>query len=353
MQRRTLLRLVAQASALGALPACRRSGRTQDVLRALVEQVLVPNIAAVAESSRQLEDALARLAEAPSVATLRGAREEWQRALLSWKRAEVFRQGPITEANSSLRVMFWPVRADALDALAQGSAAIDDAAIDAMGVDHRGLFALEYLLYSAQADEQIAVQFASPEGARRGLLARSLASNISFQAQRAARSLADGKKLADELAEGSQESLSRLVASMIDRVENVSARRLARTSELARSGRLVPSAIEGGVSGTSQQIALAYLRATEQLYLGVQGASGLSALVNARSIALDQALRAAFRDAIVGVDGLGLPLEVVAVREAAKLDSATSVVRKLERALKTELTSTLGLTLTFSSLDGD
>ena len=351
MQRRTFLGQALLAGILAVFPACRRGGLTAEVLRALVEQVLVPNTAAVVESSQQLEGTLARLAEAPGIAALGAARAAWQRALLSWKRVEVFRHGPIADMNSSLRVMFWPVRTPALDALLQGSEAIDEASIEAMGVDRRGLFALEYLLYSADSDERIAAEFGG--AARRAQLARLLAGNISIHAQRASRSLGNGKKLADEFAAGGQESLSRLIATLSDRVENVFARRLARVSTLAKSGRLVASELEGGSSGTSQQIAITYLRATEQLYLGVLEDRGLSALVKARSPALDEALRAAFRDAIGAVEGLGMPLEIAAVRDAAKLESAASVVKKLERALKTELTSTLGLTLTFSSLDGD
>lgn len=322
-------------------------------MRALVEQVLVPNTVAVAESSRQLEDAIIRLADAPSAETLHAARDHWQRALLSWKRAEVLRIGPLAETNAALRAMFWPVRTAALETLLQGSDVIDEASIDATGVDRRGLFALEYLLYSAETDAQTSAGFASPAGARRALLARVLAGNVAVHAERAARSLADGQKFADKCAQAGQESLNRVVASVIDRVENVTARRLVRVAELGKSGQLVATELEGGRSGTSQQIALTYLRATEQLYVGGNRDRGLSALVRAHSSAVDDALRVAYRDAIRGVESLGMPLEIVVVREAAKLDSAASVVKNLERALKTELASNLGLTLTFSSLDGD
>ncbi|HET7544896.1 MAG TPA: imelysin family protein [Polyangiaceae bacterium] len=349
MQQRTFSRRALLLSALVAFPACRRTGLREEVLRALVEQVLVANTAAVAQSSGQLEDAIARLTDAPAISALHVVRDQWQRALLGWKRAEVFRFGPIAENNAALRTLFWPVRTAALEELLQGSAAIDEASIEAMGVDRRGLFALEYLLYSAETDERVVAAFAA--GTRRAALARALAGNVALHAQRAAGSLGNGKKRGEELARGGQESVGRVVLSLIDRVENVSAGRLARVSELAKSGRLVAAELEGGRSGTSQQIALTYLRATEQLYLGVD--RGLATLVAARSSTVDQSLRKAFREAIAAVETVNLPLETAVVAEAAKLDSATSVVKKLERVLKTELSSTLGLALTLSSLDDD
>ena len=101
----------------------------------------------------------------------------------------------------------------------------------------------------------------------------------------------------------------------------------------------------------SQQIALSYLQASEQLYLGVD--AGLSQLLKMISPGTDQGLRAAFSRAIHAVADLGLPLEEVAARAPASLEAAADASQQLERALKTDLASTLGVTLTFSSTDGD
>jgi hypothetical protein len=79
---------------------------------------------------------------------------------------------------------------------------------------------------------------------------------------------------------------------------------------------------------------------------------GLRELVKAQSASIDDGLRSAFGQAISAVSGLGLPLEETAKQDPAGLDAATAAVKKLERALRTELASTLGA-LSFSSLDGD
>ncbi len=338
-------------SSVWLFSSCRRAGAKPQVLRALVEQVVVPNTAAVAEESRRLEREIARLVAEPTAATLRGAREQWQRALLSWKRADVFRGGPIMDTSCLLRAMFWPVRTGAIEALVQGSEAIDEASVDAMGVDRRGLFALEYLLYPEQTDPQILAGFTGLPGERRARLARCLSGNVSLCAERVARSLGNGKKYADQFAEGGQDSLSHLTGQLISTVENLSANRLARISQLAKSGRLKTGDLEGSRGRMSQQIALTYLQATERLYLGVD--CGLSQLVKDSSATVDAGIRAAFRQAIVAVSNLAAPLEEVATQNAAFFDAAAGAVKKLERSLKTELASTLGVTLTFSAVDGD
>jgi len=349
MQRRSFVQALL-GGAVSALPACRKQDSRGEVLRTLVEQVVVPNTVAVAESSHRLERETLSLVDA-SVATLRSVRGTWQATLASWKRLDAFRMGPISESNSLLRTMFWPVRTAGIDALLQGAQAIDDASIDAMGVDRRGLFALEYLLFGEEPEEQTAARFAGPSGERRTHLARALAANVTLYADGVARALGDGRAFAEKFAEAGQDSLNRLVAQLVYTVENVSANRFARTSRLVKNGAVRLTEIEGGAGRMSQQIALTSLRATEQLY--VAGERGLCRLVAAQSASVDRALRSAFSQAIGAVSNLGAPLEEAAQRDPALFDAGAATVKKLERALKVDLASVLGVTATFASVDGD
>ena len=349
MQRRSFVQALLGGT-VSVLPACRAQDSRSEVLRAVVENVLVPNTVAVVESSRRLEREMLSLADA-SVATLRSVRGTWQQTLATWKRLDAFRMGPISESNSLLRTMFWPVRTAGIDALLQGAQAIDDASIDAMGVDRRGLFALEYLLFGEEPEEQTAARFAGPSGERRTHLARALAANVTLYADGVARALGDGRAFAEKFAEAGQDSLNRLVAQLVYTVENVSANRFARTSRLVKNGAVRLTEIEGGAGRMSQQIALTSLRATEQLY--VAGERGLCRLVAAQSASVDRALRSAFSQAIGAVSNLGAPLEEAAQRDPALFDAGAATVKKLERALKVDLASVLGVTATFASVDGD
>jgi uncharacterized protein len=350
VQRRILIELLLVGT-FCVLPGCRRERARAEVLRALIERIVVPNTTALARDSRRLEVDSARLVSEPTLTRLREVRQSWQRALSSWKRVDAFRMGPIAESNSLLRAMFWPVRTAGIEGLLQSTQAFDDASIDAMGVDRRGLFALEYLLFPVEAEEQAALRFAGPGGERRAQLVRALAGNVALYADQVARSLGNGKSFAEKFADGGQDNLNRVVGQLAYTVENVSANRFARISRLTKNGSLKPSEIEGAAGRMSQQIALTSLRATEQLYLGAE--RGLCRLVEAQSTPADRALRSAFAQAITAVSDLGGPLEEAAVRDPAGFDAAAASVKKLERALKVDLASLLGVTSTFTSLDGD
>jgi len=351
MERRTFIQCVCSVGAGVVYPGCRRGISRAEVLRALIEQVVAPNTAAVAESSRRFDAEIGRLVAEPTLTTLHAAREQWQRALLSWKRANAFRQGPIMDSNNLLRAMFWPVRTAAIEELLADTEVIDDASVDVMGVDRRGLFALEYLLYSAPTDAEVVAGFAAPAGERRARLARALSANVALHADRVARALGDGKAYGGKFAEGEQDSLNRLVLQMVSTVEHVFTRRLVRISELAKSGRLEAGEVEGGRGRMSQQIALTYLRASEQLYVG--GDPALSRLVHAKAAVVDERIRAAFSGALSAISNLALPLEEAVLRDPQKFAAATATVNQLERALKTELASALAVTLTFTAVDGD
>jgi len=350
IQRRTLIQALLASAACG-FPACSKDGARAEVLRAVIERILVPNTKAAAAESRQLEHELLMLSAEPTVETLRVARASWQRTLLSWKRLDAFRVGPILESNSLLRVMFWPARAAGIDGLLQGAQAIDEASIDAMGVDRRGLFALEYLLFSDETEEQCVARFAGSTGERRTQFARALAANVSFYSEGVARTLGDGRAYARKFADEGQDSVNRLVAQLVYTVENVSANRLARVSNLAKTGKLKPKELEGGPARVSQEIALTSLQSSEALYLA-EG-QGLCRLVQAQSAVVDRDLRSAFAQAISLVSALGAPLEEAVEREPERFQAASDAVKKLERALKVDLASVLGVTSTFSSVDGD
>lgn len=350
MQRRILMQMLL-AGAACVLPACGRERARGEVVRALIERIVVPNTTALAEHSRRLEVESAGLAAAPTPSTLRDVRQSFRRALSSWKRVEAFRLGPIAESNSLMRAMFWPVRTAGIEGLLQGTQALDHASIDSMGVDRRGLFALEYLLFTEEPEEECVARFAGPAGERRASLTRALAGNVSFHADNVVRSLGSGRAFADKLGDGGQDSLNRLVAQLVFTVENVSANRLTRISRLIKNGTFKRSDIEGGPSRMSQEIALTSLRATQQLYLGEE--RGLCRLVSGQSTTVDSALRSAFAQSITAVADLGGPLEEAAQRDPIRFDAAADAVKKLERALKVDLASVLGVTSTFASVDGD
>jgi len=352
--RRAFLRGWGLAGCGAALAGCRRPATRAQVLAALARDVGGADVAAVLSGSEGLAAALAALAAAPSPATLGAARAQWRHAILVWKRAYCFRNGPIVETNALLRVTFWPARALALEAILRGTASIDQRLLDEQGTDVKGLYAIEALLFPPGADDPAAVvaRFAGAGGVRLRALAAALGRDVHGHALAAARAFGDGQAFAQRFAAGGQQSLSKLMGQMASTIETVAANRLQLVLDLSASRLLKPAEVEGGAGGSSQAIALTQIEGTERLYTG-SGGLGVGALVHAAAPAIDQRARGAFAGARAALQALGAPLERVVTTNRPALAVAAAVTKVLERSLKVDVASALGVTLTFQTGDGD
>lgn len=353
MNRRELLR----GSAAGALLlcGCRRpaSPSREGVLKALVHEVVVPETAAVVTSSNELSSAVQAFADAPALEALTRARAAFTAALLAWKQAQCFRNGPMVETNAFVRTLFWPPRPEAIEAAAGGTALLDEAFVANLGVDARGVYALEYLLFPLEhSDEQALASFTSEAGRRRRELARGLAANIAKYAENAGKALGDGTAYATSFAEDAQIHLSILVNQMIGTVENLAVHRLEHVLRLGRSQRLVPREVEGWPSRTSHRIALAQLTGNQRLYRGGKS-GGLAALALATAPAIGERVSERYAGAMRALRALPVPLEVVVKQDQPRLAAAAAATKALELALKVDLASALGVTITFQLGDGD
>ena len=207
------------------------------VLAALVREVAAPDAKAVVATSRALVSAVQALAADPTLATLHAARAAFVPALLAWKRAQCFRNGPMTRAFA--QTLFWPPREAALAAALASTTPIDDPFVAALGVDARGVYALESLLFPLEPDDTAAlVALSGDSGLRRRTLVAALGANVEAAAESGASALGDGSAYGAEFARRAQINLSFLVNQMASSVELLAVRRLERVLTLAQSHAL-------------------------------------------------------------------------------------------------------------------
>jgi predicted lipoprotein len=344
-------------SALGAAGpaltlACRRPRKREEVLSAIVLYVVAPDVASTADASRALALATGPLARAPTPAALEAARRAFRAALMAWKRAHCFRDGPIVETDALLCASFWPVRPQAIEAALASPRADAQSFIDELGVDAKGIFAIEHLLFPLNTDLERAAAALAESGARRARFVHALADNVAACARRAATVLGDGAAYSARFAQGGQQSVSRLVGQMVSTVEALLVNRLDLVLGLERSRMLKPAEVEGWPSGTSHTIALTELETIERLY-GVEREGGLSELVRPVAPAIDDRVRQRLGAALEAVRKIHAPLERTVAGDRPALSAAGQAVKALELALKVDVASALGVTVTFQSGDGD
>jgi predicted lipoprotein len=318
----------------------------------LPQGVLLPDMKVIEQSSGALDEATARFSKAPSEATLLEARTAFRTALVRWKHGSWFLKGPPFESGSLLRATFWPARATAIDELIAAPGAVDDAHIDELAVDLKGLYALEYLLFGVdKVDSSVPPRFSGEHADRARRWTSGLAANVRKLSHVAASTLDDGAPFLRGLGGDSQASINYLVNQMARTVEDV-ARKLRNLLDLAARTHLKPRDVEGWPSGTSTEILATLLQGTEALYVGA-GARSLAELVKPVAPAMEPRIRAAFSDARRALQELAEPVEVAVLDRHPAVERAAQAAKSLEVRLKVDLASALGVTLTFTSTDGD
>ncbi|HEY3254515.1 MAG TPA: imelysin family protein [Polyangiaceae bacterium] len=350
MMRRHFLAAALATPATAALSSgCHRPPKKEQVLRSLVDNLLTTGIRGVDRTSTELHGAVSQLAAAPSAPATDAARAAWLSTALAWKRANAFREPQLAENSELVRGAFWPPRPRAIDDLARSDAPLGDEDVDKLGADVRSLYAMEYLLFAERSGSPFRID--EPQSAR----ARQLLVACAGSAMRRAQSVAKGfaaSAFAARLASEGQDAINRIVALAVANIDSLVANRLATIVWIASTKRSRPIDVEGGPSGISHQLAAAVLDVTARLYEGEQG-QGLGALVAAVAPAAHERVHGALAAALTSIRSFSQPLETVALADRSKIDALVATCKTLEVALRADLASTLGVTLTFTSADAD
>ena len=342
--------VTALAAGASVLPAgCERSVSRKAVLQSLVQHLALPDAAAIVRETKALESALAQLEREASATSLQSARTTLQHALIAWQRAYAFRHGPIEDSRALMHAAFWPIRSSAVEHLVTGPQSIDDAFVSELGVDSKGLFALEHLLFAEPTPNT--TWMLGTVSTRACALASALARDVSRHAERVAHDLARGD-FQRNFANAGQDSLNQVVNQMLATLETIAADRLGRIASMRSNQRFEMRDVQGAESGLSVDIPLAWLTTTQRVYLGLERES-LATLVKQVAPQVDVQVRAVFAGATAALQALPKRLDDSDVATTHALEAAILSIKDLEVALKVDVASALGVTLSFISSDGD
>lgn len=325
------------------LPACQRTPKEQrdQVLTALVEQLIVPDTQALLLKSRKLETSLSELVRKPDQSTLLAARTAFRSALLGWEAAACFKSGPILSTGSLLRVMFWPTKTAALDRLLQSRAALDQ--LSALAVDQKGLFAIEHLLFPTRGEpEALENRLISAEGERARWLLCGLSSLITESARLTRETLADGASFKASLLEGQHESIKLVLNNIGSSVSSV----ITDPGAVLRSEVESATAdVRGGASRSAFAISESRVAAAGRLYSG-ESAACLATLIKDSAPEVHSRVESDFARALA--DLRALPENVAPDRApVAARRAAARAVHALEAIVKSDLATALGAPLLF------
>ena len=291
----------------------------------------------VVTETRALHVAVRAFRDDASAEHQQAAQLSFKSAALAWKRARAFRSGPFASTQAFQRAAFWPASTVAIEAVLAAPGAIDESLVEGLGVDARGLYALEYLLFGDAIAPVIAAM--GDQGLRVRAYAVELSSNVLGYASRLGRTLGDGQAFARSFADGGQASVNALTAQNLDSLEMIRGK-LVRVARAVDAHAPLVTAVEGYFSRASVDIAQALLSGTRQLYLGGAG-GGLAELVAAASPEIDQHVRQCFADADARFGALPRALEIAFTTRPGAFHAASASLEALQHVLKVEMLSAL------------
>jgi len=360
---RLLLRPAAALTLLLTLaaPAAEPRVTKEALLKNIAAQVIVPAHADLAARTRELAAATDALAANATAETLTAARQSCAAALLAWKRVSCIQHGPVEELDLLNKFGFWPSRPNSIQGALDAERAMDDAFIAEQGVTVVSLSALEYLLFSSGSPSSIAARmdvaeslktFTGEAGARRRALTRAVARQLAAWAAQLDRawSPTGGNHAAKWTAAG-QASVGLLVNNFVAVLERSAVVRIDSVLELAGAPQDVHW-FEGAPSGHTVSNLVAVVTTVRRLYAGGDGA-GFDDQLRQMGSPLPARLDAQFDRTLAALNAIGGPMEVALRQNKPALEAARDQCRALEVLLKVDLVSALGVTLTFTSGDGD
>jgi predicted lipoprotein len=351
------------------LLACDRNGDRslkQAILEDLAYGVVLPDLRELADTTRRLREAAERFRASPTDEALEAVRAAWREARSAWSRCQAHRVGPEVDLLLDSKIDTFPVNAERVEAAISAAGPLDAAAVERLGGNAKGFFALELLLFAAPGEGDTPMRLASGDAAaaRRRVMIVALASNLEqvagqirdlWEPERGgfARQFAEAGTRSSELATR-DEAFDLLVNRMVSFSEWI-----ADVHLVWPAGRnldpveLHPEQVRARASANSIQDASDEIEGLRRLYLGSRDGSGLGALVAQASPELDASMRDAFTQASERVAAIPPPLDRALADAPEEVRLAYEAVKRLQVAIATDLVAVYQTTLRVVRFDGD
>lgn len=340
------------AALLLAIPATAQIISPAEMLRSSVTNFIRPQTKAFATRTAELSRAMYVLCENGD---LIGAQNAFAAAATAYGRLEFLRIGPLMEDNRADRILFFPDRKGiGLRQVQQLLAQADLSAATVPGLQQKsvavqGFGALEFVLFGTGFET-----LTTSDGAFRCAYGAAVAKNLEEMAADIAAGWADPEGIARRLTQPdpvyadyrtTTESLEAIVGLVSHGIEAV------------RDTRINPFIAKANGKANPKQAL--FWRSNQTLPMLRANLDGLRRLVELAGIVADPVLSgeitAAFARAETAIAAVTSPVEeaVTDPAQAAALADLVTATQDLQRLIGEDLSATLGLSVGFSSLDGD
>lgn len=337
------------------------------MLREISTSLIIPSYRETQTAVSRLQTSVQAFTQSPSTSTLQTAQSSWLEAYRAFLRSSPYDFGPAESAFGTLRenVGVFPANPQLTEQY------INEARFDLNNFNRntRGFHGVEYLLFALPAQETV-TRFSAAAGANRRQYLTAITNDLKTRIDAVANAWLSGGYQAQFISNNGTSigsSTSMLFNEFVKSFEEAKnfkvalplGRRPGQTTAL-------PQNVEGVYSGQSLDFLKLHLATIENIWYGRTAASGGTEGTNIvgfeeylASVAGGQELIASTKTQLAAVNAAlnavptSKPLADLIRENHPSLATLNTELQKQTRFFKSDMSSLLGITITFSSGDGD
>jgi predicted lipoprotein len=372
IMRKIIYLAIIAVSAFILVQSCKKSASSDDngtgdkgssfdrkaMLTNMSTNMIIPAYTAYLATAVSLDAAVTAFNAAPDLAKLTTLQNAFQAAYKQWQSTSIYEFGPAGDVGLRVNTNTYPTDVN------QINANVNSGTYNPLllaNLSAKGLPALDYLLFGTGTDNAaILVQYTSDsKAANRKTYLASLAAEMKTNASTVLNAWNGTYKNTFINATGTDvgSSTGQLINQIVYDYETLKNYQVGVPAGVQSMGNTFPQKVEAYYSKISAQLVLLHLQALQNVYLGKDGSGFDDYLIQANAKynggSLNDAIKNQFTVAIAKVQTLTDPLSTQITNTPAAVTAVYTELQKLTVLLKTDMTSSLGILITYGDNDGD
>ncbi|MDN5205336.1 imelysin family protein [Fulvivirgaceae bacterium BMA10] len=334
----------------------------KSLLRNIAQNQILTSYDIFGQEAMALSNTAIAFSKDISEANLNTLQDQWLKAAVAWKKAEIFNLGPVDQLLLKTSIDNWPTNTFTIEEAITNGSSINSEYIETLGSTSKGIPAIEYLLFDENNDKQNIINgFTDSQNRIDFLLA--LCENLVYIANTLYDAWeptngnyfntfvnADGKDVGS--------SVNMLANELIFLTEIVKNQKLGIPLGKKSLGTPLPNNVEAKRSRASLSFIKENILSIEAVFLGGNSTGFDDYLDELDAKYLDdqmlsEAIKDQFSNVKTALNGIDNTLFDALTDDTIKVEAAYQELQKLVILLKTDMISSLGLLVTFSDNDGD
>lgn len=331
---------------------------TGAMLQNIGNEVILPYYDSLKISTGLLEIAVNKFAAAPDEAKLLVAQNAWQSVSKCWAKAEFIKLGPADlEMLLDVNINYWPTDVKTIESNITNSRLTG-------GTNSKGLAALEYLLFSKNINnaELINLYNSTTNGESRKIYVKEVAKNIALLSNQIYTAWLPGggnylRTFVSATGSDINSSTGLLVNVLVFQLEVLINKKIGVPIGKIGTPNVNPNAVQANLSNYSKEIMLANLDVLEMLFKGKDGI-GLDDYLDFvkadyYGTPLSSTIKYRIAEMRKNILLMSEPLSESLANSTEQAGVTWTSGKKLLTVMKVDMSSRLGVSITFSSNDGD